>query len=63
MRPILGESGEEFRNIVLECEEEEAREPCVPRDPGAPTEPEVDRHNVTRMPFRSWCPACVEGRS
>ena len=34
----------------MECEEEEeeAREPCVPRDLGAPAEPEVERHNVTR---------------
>ena len=59
----MEESGEEFRDIELECEEEEARDSCVPRDPGAPTEAEVERHNVTHMPFRSWCPACVEGKA
>ena len=63
VRPHFEESGEEFRDIELECEEEEAREPCVLRDPGAPTEAEVERHNVTHMPFRSWCPACVEGKA
>jgi hypothetical protein len=47
---------EEFRDIELEVEEE-AREPKVLRDPGAPTEAEVERHNVTHQPFRSWCPA------
>ena len=58
------ERGEEFRDRELECEEEEAREPCVLRDPGAPTaELKVERQNVTHMPFRSWCPACVEGKA
>ena len=23
----------------------------------------VKRHNVTHMPFGSWCPACVEGKA
>ena len=65
VRPHFEESGEEFGDIELECEEEEeeAREPCVLRDPGAPTESEVERHNVTHMPFRSWCLACVEGKA
>ena len=63
VRPKPEESGEEFRDIELECEEEEAREPRVLRDPGAPTEAEVERHNMTHMPFRSWCPACVEGKA
>ena len=64
VRPHFEESGEEFLDIELECEEEEeAREPCVLRDSGAPTESEVERHNVTHMPFRSWCPACVEGKA
>ena len=53
---------EEFREIELDVEEE-AREPQVLRDPGAPTEAEVEKHNVTHLPFRSWCPACVEGKA
>ena len=63
VRPHFEESGEEFRDIELECEEEEARELCVPRDLGAPTESEVERQNVTHMPFRSWCAACVEEKA
>ena len=65
VRPLEGESREEeeFRDIELECEEEEARVPRIPRDPGAPTEEEVEKHNVTHMPFRSWFPACVEGKA
>ena len=28
----------------------------------APTREEVRRHNVSHLPFRSWCPQCVAGR-
>jgi hypothetical protein len=41
----------------------EARPPKVMRDPGAPTRDEVDRHNITHLPFRPWCPSCVTGQS
>ena len=60
VRPHLEQSEWEFGAIELVCEEEEALDPCVLR---APTEAEVDRRNVTHMPFRSWCPACVEGKA
>jgi len=33
------------------------------RDPGAPTRAEVDQHNITHLPFRSWCPSCVTGQA
>ena len=57
--------GEEFRDIELEVENEseEARVPKVFRDPGAPTETEIEQHNVTHLPFRAWCPSCVEGKA
>ena len=57
--------GEEFRDIELEVENEsqEARAPKVFRDPGAPTETEIEQHNVTHLPFRAWCPSCVEGKA
>ena len=41
----------------------EAREPRTRRDPGAPTEAEIEQHNVTHLPFRAWCPSCVEGKA
>ena len=65
VRPDVVSGEEEFRDIELEVdkEEDEALEPRVLRDPGAPTEAEVERHNVTHLPFRSWCPACVEGKA
>ena len=62
---MCGVEDEEFHEMHLEVEEEagEAREAKTLRDPGAPTEAEVERHNVTHLPFRSWCPACVEGKA
>jgi hypothetical protein len=42
---------------------EEVRDPKLMKDPGAPSPAEVERHNTTHMPYRSWCPICVEGRA
>ena len=61
---VGGVEDEDFEQI--ECEEkesEEARELEVLRDPGAPTPKEVEDHNVTHLPFRSWCPRCVSGKA
>ena len=33
------------------------------KDPGAPTAKEVAEHEITHLPHRSWCAACVSGRS
>ena len=32
------------------------------RNPGNPTREEVERHNMTHLPFRAWCPVCVEAK-
>ena len=32
------------------------RHQCAPREP---TRQEVDEHNITHLPFRSWCPCCT----
>ena len=58
---------EEFEEIECgidhgESVPQEAAEPLVLRDPGTPTEREVAEHNVTHLPHRSWCAACVGGR-
>jgi hypothetical protein len=42
--------------------EEEARVPVALRDPGQPTAQEIIEHNLTHVPYRSWCPDCVRGR-
>ena len=30
--------------------------------PYSPRQPEIDRHNLTHLPFRSWCPICVKAK-
>jgi hypothetical protein len=42
--------------------EEEGRRPRVFADPGMPSRQDVIEHNVTHMPYRSWCARCVRGR-
>ena len=31
-------------------------------DPRRPTQAEVDDHNRTHLPYRNWCPHCVQGK-
>ena len=28
--------------------------------PGMPTQAEIERHRIDHIPYRSWCPECVE---
>ena len=44
--------------------EEEAgtRVPLKTADPRLPTAEEIDAHNLTHLPYRSWCPHCVRGK-
>ena len=54
---------------TVDCEEEEVEaegqeETIVKevRDPGCPTSEERERHYKTHVPFRPWCPVCVEAK-
>ena len=48
---------------VLDLEgTEEAQEARLNPHGVRPTSEEVDKHNATHLPFRSWCPFCVGGR-
>ncbi len=31
-------------------------------DPTNPTKREIEEHEITHLPYRSWCWACVRGR-
>ena len=44
-------------------EEEEGREMRIIKDPGEPTEREIEEHELTHVPFRAWCKACVAGKA
>ena len=44
----------------IECHDEDVRPFTALKPPCMPTQEEVDRHRITHLPFRSWCPECVE---
>ena len=44
-------------------EQEEAQKAIAPKIPIKPSQEEVDEHMLTHLPFRSWCPHCVRGKS
>ena len=46
--------------------EERAEDAVVPRpapSPCAPSRAEREAHETTHLPYRSWCPVCVQGRA
>jgi len=55
--PVTGNSGGEE-----EEEESGERKPRKVQDPKEPTAEERRMHDLTHMPFRSWCRHCVRGR-
>ena len=40
----------------------EVRDPFILRGPVRPSAEAVDRHTANHLPYRSWCPVCVEAR-
>ena len=46
-----------------EGEPEEARKAKGTKVPIKPSKEEVDEHMLTHLPFRSWCPHCIRGKS
>ena len=56
------EAAEDGSEIEGEEAEEEAEVPRKAREPSEPTDEERRRHEMTHLPFRSWCPHCVRGR-
>ena len=52
-----------WRRVPREDESEEALIANVFWDRRAPTEAEVEHYIVTHLPFRVWCPSCVDGRA
>ena len=57
MRNEMG--GAACERIVAEKEEDVIR---MLKDPKLPTQDEVDKHNLTHLPFRDWCPICIKAK-
>lgn len=60
-----GSEGEEMGDLFGDGEifcDQGARTPVKLRDPRKPSAEEVALHEMTHLPFRSWCSHCVRGR-
>ena len=53
--------GENEEKVDPDTVEEEIKVKMA-RNPGNPTQEEVERHNMTHLPYRAWCPVCVEAK-
>ena len=53
--------GEDNHKAGDEDREFERQRPL--RDPGMPTQEEIDEHNLSHINFRPWCEACVKARA
>ena len=51
------------REVHEDNEEEGAVKPRYSRPISRPSREEVDSHMITHIPYRSWCPYCVRGKS
>ena len=51
-----------LRDIELEIEAEDAVIPRGFAKTYTPTKEEYDRHCLTHLPYRSWCPICIQAK-
>ena len=57
----LGRAAEgEASAPAIHDSDEEVREVHSMKAPPTPTQEEVDLHCISHLPYRSWCPECVE---
>ena len=49
--------------VGMQKEDEDVQPFFCRKPPEGPTESEKREHEVTHMPFRSWCSACVQARA
>ena len=57
------EGGEEGDEVIIERDTDYECEPIrMAADPGKPTDRQIEEHRLTHVPYKSWCPECVEGR-
>ena len=61
--PEVGDEEIESKDPEGMADSSEAQEPYVPPCGVRPSIVEVDKHNATHIPFRSWCPYCVAGKA
>ena len=50
-------------DVAEEVAEHGRREPAKMSDPKLPSKAEMEAHNMSHFPYRSWCKHCVKGRA
>ena len=64
--PIPTDHGENLRSLdddLVDADEGDAVQRAVPMPaPITPSKSQVEAHNLTHWPYRSWCPHCVAAR-
>ena len=76
LNPVVGEGDDETRSSIQEplgagvsgedeseaihAPDEEVKPTRAVRSPPMPSQQEIDEHRVSHLPYRSWCPECVE---
>ena len=58
---VAAESGVEHGAEDGEALAEAIQRPGLPA-PYQPTQAEIDNHNLTHLPYRTWCPVCVKAK-
>ena len=61
VRPEGGAMGEDEFQVDTEGEPGERKTKKL-QEPKMPTRTEIEEHNLTHLPYRSWCRHCVRGR-
>ncbi len=59
-RALLNTEGES--EAPMPSDDTEAAKPKALPTPSQPTKQEIEEHNITHLPYRSWCKHCVRGR-
>ena len=58
----LALNGDEMIGAASDVRKADVRRPKAIPSPSEPTAKEIELHNLSHMPYRSWCPFCIAGR-
>ena len=53
---------EDAEGEIIKLEEVQEAPIVIAKSPSCPTREDRDRHYPTHLPYRNWCPACVQAR-
>ena len=59
---VLQEKIVGVESVTLDQDGQGARTPIPLKTPQTPTPAQVQRHNLTHLPYQQWCPCCVATR-